>query len=76
MQGDAEQVEDRIWARAAADLGIQHVHARAGRCRIDLAVFLAGAAPPESSNGASPVQNILALLPEWTLTAPDEGYEA
>jgi hypothetical protein len=73
VQADAEQLEDRIWARAAPDLGIQHLHAKAGPHHIDLAVYLAGAGP-EKSPGAdgTPVQHILALIPEWAI-APFES---
>ncbi|MBS2548260.1 hypothetical protein KGQ19_15450 [Catenulispora sp. NL8] len=68
-QTDAEQLEDRIWARANPGLGIQHLHAKARARRIDLAVYLAGVGPTDPPDtGSTPVQNILALIPEWTVS--------
>lgn len=66
-QADAEQLVDRIWARAAPELGIQHLYARAGPHRIDLAVYLAGPPPAEplTATGTA-IPRILELIPEWT----------
>lgn len=73
-QADAERLEDRIWARATPELGIQHVHAKAAPHRIDLAVYLAGPGPGEGVDlPCTSVRHILALIPGWTISAADAG---
>lgn len=75
-QADAEQLEDRIWARATPDLGIQHLHAKAGARRIDLAVYLAGTGLAEARDViGTTLERILDLIPEWTVSAVDSAEE-
>lgn len=73
-RADAQRIRDGLWAHTPDDLGIEHIHARAGSGHIDVILFIRSAAHGGICDERAALSAIgnLPLLHDWRVILADK----